>query len=321
MHNLSIRNNLKYLRSPTSGTPYDLFDAALHADSKRIKIVSGIPDFLDESPVERNQDNLQIDYEISAKPWRSNLDRTYGSIISHIEVNAISNHRDLIGKRISLLDIGCGASKFSNENILFRSILETTEYYAGVEPSWEMLKEATRDESPLFKLQDFTLVRAVGEALPFGNDSFDLITIKSTLDHCFDPNLVMRECYRVLKPGGLVVITLQNFKSWQRRVISTLMPRQYRKHRARDHHTSLFWPAKLRSDLTENGFSSIEIFGFKYLGLSRYKLAILEDILTYPLRKLMSKDGYHRLLKNFDGFMFAVAPNYCGIFIATAYKE
>lgn len=47
----------------------------------------------------------------------------------------------------------------------------------------------------------------VGDArkLPFANDSFDLVVGINMLHHVPDPDVVLKECYRILKPGGKVL--------------------------------------------------------------------------------------------------------------------
>jgi SAM-dependent methyltransferase len=49
--------------------------------------------------------------------------------------------------------------------------------------------------------------------LPFRGDSVDIIVSNSTLDHFAHPALIgtaLRELYRILKPGGTVLVTLDN---------------------------------------------------------------------------------------------------------------
>ncbi|HYI09803.1 MAG TPA: class I SAM-dependent methyltransferase [Thermoanaerobaculia bacterium] len=49
-------------------------------------------------------------------------------------------------------------------------------------------------------------VQAPAELLPFADTSFDLITIGFALRHFADLGVVFRECRRVLRPGGKLVI-------------------------------------------------------------------------------------------------------------------
>jgi ubiquinone/menaquinone biosynthesis C-methylase UbiE len=47
------------------------------------------------------------------------------------------------------------------------------------------------------------IVRAVGEAIPLENESIDVVYARQVLHHTRDLPLVLRECARVLRPGGV----------------------------------------------------------------------------------------------------------------------
>ena len=44
-------------------------------------------------------------------------------------------------------------------------------------------------------------------SLPFGNDTFDTVTCLEMLEHCKYPFIAVDEMVRVLKPGGVLVVT------------------------------------------------------------------------------------------------------------------
>ncbi len=56
------------------------------------------------------------------------------------------------------------------------------------------------------KHPQLTFILADATALPFGNDEFDAVTVSFGLRNVEDPRKVLAEMYRVLKPGGRVVI-------------------------------------------------------------------------------------------------------------------
>jgi ubiquinone/menaquinone biosynthesis C-methylase UbiE len=46
-----------------------------------------------------------------------------------------------------------------------------------------------------------------GEPLPFGGEEFDVVTMTAVLEHLDNPGEVLTECYRVLRPGGRLLLT------------------------------------------------------------------------------------------------------------------
>ncbi|MGA7119468.1 MAG: methyltransferase domain-containing protein [Polyangiaceae bacterium] len=51
-------------------------------------------------------------------------------------------------------------------------------------------------------------LRAYGEALPFGDASFDLVLSDNVIDHAESPSAVLSEIVRVLRPGGTLYFTV-----------------------------------------------------------------------------------------------------------------
>jgi SAM-dependent methyltransferase len=70
-----------------------------------------------------------------------------------------------------------------------------------------MLSHAKPDKNRIF-------IRAVGEELPVKSEAADIVVIKSVLDHCYDPFKVISESRRVLKKGGLILVSLSNRKAY-----------------------------------------------------------------------------------------------------------
>jgi SAM-dependent methyltransferase len=58
----------------------------------------------------------------------------------------------------------------------------------------------------------------VGAGLPFRSGSLDGILAGEIIEHLFDPGLLLRECRRVLRPGGMLVLTTPNLATAQDRL-------------------------------------------------------------------------------------------------------
>ena len=58
------------------------------------------------------------------------------------------------------------------------------------------------------------LREADGEHLPFDDTSFDLVYAHGVVQYTSDPAALIRECHRVLKPGGEAIFQVYNRISW-----------------------------------------------------------------------------------------------------------
>lgn len=94
---------------------------------------------------------------------------------------------------------------------------------------------------------------AVLNAAPFADGSFDAITMWNVFEHVYDPRAVIAEAARLLRPGGVLVITHPNLDSIDRRLfghtwIGYELPR----------HIYLFPSDLLRDLMAEYGLTEIE---------------------------------------------------------------
>jgi ubiquinone/menaquinone biosynthesis C-methylase UbiE len=71
--------------------------------------------------------------------------------------------------------------------------------------SRRMLTDAARKLAPFGNR--VTLLHHPAERLPFPEDTFDLVTCLEALEFMMEPRAALRELVRVLRPGGLLVIT------------------------------------------------------------------------------------------------------------------
>lgn len=57
-----------------------------------------------------------------------------------------------------------------------------------------------------------TILRGVGENIPFPDEFFDAVFCSNALDHVEDPKKTVEEIHRVLKKGGYFILTVEIFK-------------------------------------------------------------------------------------------------------------
>ncbi len=98
-----------------------------------------------------------------------------------------------------VLDIGCGAA---GKTLYYAKCGVTKIYGLDVVSSYE---EQATDLADIKGLSDkFEYVIADGRKLPFGDNTFDSIIMNDSLEHVDDPAIVISECHRVLKKGGVL---------------------------------------------------------------------------------------------------------------------
>lgn len=157
--------------------------------------------------------------------------------------------RNRIGRRIMfldghrrgrLLDIGCGTGWLLS--LMRRLGWEV----AGVEPS----AEAAVVAQERFGLQVF--IGALEEAM-FKNDTFDAITMQHVFEHLTDPVGTLNECFRVLRPGGQIVIVTPNVESLAHKIFKRSWLEV-----APPWHTYLWSPRALGSCIEKIGFTTVK---------------------------------------------------------------
>lgn len=100
----------------------------------------------------------------------------------------------------TLLDVGCGGGRFLNRMQKRGWQVEGSDFD----------EQATKKVSARYGIK--THIGDLSQcALPA--NSFDVITMSQTIEHLYTPEATLRECLRILKPGGLLVMTTPNVYS------------------------------------------------------------------------------------------------------------
>jgi ubiquinone/menaquinone biosynthesis C-methylase UbiE len=175
--------------------------------------------------------------------------------------------------------------------------------YLGLEPSPEQLQQ--RDISTL----GLGFVRATAEQIPLQDMVAQGVLMKEALDHCYDPSKVFSEAKRLLKPGGVLVVTITNDKSYFKR----LLPGINNAHKAKQtDHLFFFGPEDLKKLAQDAWFDRVSVETYNYLKFPRF-LEIALGWLGEPLNR--------SLLSLTDAIGQALLPGMGGGIILKAYTK
>ena len=99
------------------------------------------------------------------------------------------------------------------------------------------------------------IIKGDGQNMPIKSESFDSIVAGEIIEHLENPEIFLKESYRVLKENGKLIITTPNRKSWWNRITKSYFIK---------YHVSLFTKDELTLSLKKVGFSMEEFFFIPY---------------------------------------------------------
>lgn len=140
-----------------------------------------------------------------------------------------------------LLDVGCGNGQF------LATMRELGWEVVGVEPDGQAVKMAQ-------KRFGLNVYEGALEKISFPDNTFDAVTMSHVVEHLSDPIGILRECQRVLKKGGRLVVTVPNIESLGHRLY-----REAWLHLDPPRHLFLFSPSTLRGCVEQAGLKVLEL--------------------------------------------------------------
>ena len=170
---------------------------------------------------------------------------------------------------ITFLDVGCGRGEF------LRGFIECGVAGYGVDQS-----RAAEQYCPnaTLKISDIE-----NEGIPYEDNFFDVVYSKSVIEHFYYPERIVREIFRVLKPGGMVITLCPDWAF------------NYRIYFEDYTHRTPFMQSSLRDILLIHGFTGVLVERFRQLpllwGAGKYLLPLAEltRVLCPSLLKPYSK--------------------------------
>jgi ubiquinone/menaquinone biosynthesis C-methylase UbiE len=169
-----------------------------------------------------------------------------------------------------VLDAACGAAPG------LRYFDERVEQVVGLDISSAALRAARGI------LPDAQLVQAnLDVPMPFGDRTYDLIVLREAIEHVRDGETTLRDCLRVLRPGGCVAITTPNL--WDARRPIFALTRRTWSGDADPTHTHLYTPREMASLLRHIGYHAIRVrTGFKPIVRVGGKRLPVQAAIPYP---------------------------------------
>jgi ubiquinone/menaquinone biosynthesis C-methylase UbiE len=155
-----------------------------------------------------------------------------------------------------VLDVGCGSAMVADR------IADLDVHYVGMDfGAPHILYAATKFSSAKGSLL-LSFARGDAAGLPFAAGTFDVVVMSEVIEHLIRPELAVWEVARVLRPGGVFVMTTNNASevplrsplshlfAWIEKAVGASVPRLISLR-------PWVWPEKVHSDLLPEGSGDV----------------------------------------------------------------
>ena len=155
----------------------------------------------------------------------------------------------------NLLDIGCGTGY-----LIDMLAKDKNAKYTGLDLSPEMLKEANKK-----KIKNAVFIEGKSDELPFEDNTFDIVTCSQSFHHYPETDNPLKEALRVLKPGGLYIISDTGVGPFK--MLGVKIDDYIYRHFSNSGDCNISYMEKMIKDMTRNGF---EIVNYKKINTFIY---------------------------------------------------
>src|SRR5262245_61971007 len=164
------------------------------------------------------------------------------------------------GARGRLLDLGCGTGGVLPHLAPYGEAI-------GLDPAPEAAKYCRQREVPM--------VVGSGLELPFADGSFDAVLALDVIEHVADDVALLREARRVLRPGGVLLVTVP------------ALPWLWSSHDDVNHHFRRYTLTTLQQSLGRGGFRRERV--------SYYNATLLPLAIARKFIQRLARDDEHHL--------------------------
>lgn len=175
-----------------------------------------------------------------------NLERDRYKLGERLFLNVLGKENNIK----NVLDVGCGNGEFG-DILAHYGFLVT--YVDGADCCVSYLRNKGKE---CYQLD------LEKENLPFENGSFDVIVSLDVIEHLWNIKHYLNEIRRVLRYGGVLIITTQNYNCWRFRMMSLIG--RWEKVAYQSRHKK-FYTVKSFKDELERYFNVIGMSGLLYI--------------------------------------------------------
>lgn len=204
----------------------------------------------------KDQNEINKFNELAHEWW--NLDGEFRTLhqINPTRLNFIQSHIDINNKKI--LDVGCGGG------ILSEAMAKQGAQVTGIDLAPQSIEIAKLHLYESNLSIDYQCIEIEAFA-SLNSEQYDVITCMEMLEHVPNPELIIKHCYSILKPGGYAFFSTlnRNIASYALGVIAAeyilkLVPRGTHEYK------KFIKPSELRQMLSHNNFEIHKIKGISY---------------------------------------------------------
>ena len=149
-----------------------------------------------------------------------------------------------------VLDMGAGAGRHAFEVFRRGARIVALDYDAAELKDVLATLAAMIESDEVPRDSQALCVNGDGTRLPFPDDTFDRIICSEVMEHIPDDRAAAAELARVLKPGGIIAVTVP---TWFPEKICWAINDEYRAPKAVGGHVRIFSEAELRRKLRDTG--------------------------------------------------------------------
>ena len=209
-------------------------------------------------------DGLRDFYENPAVPLSSGPDR------ARRQARMLTRVLGTVPARALIVDIGCGDGLATS----VAARVNPGHQFVGIDWSADALRQA--------QARGLALIRAgvEGPGLPLASDCADVVIMSEVIEHLVDTDSALDEAWRVLKPGGSLLLSTPNLAAWYNRALLVLgiqpvfsevsLRGVYGRPGSQvAGHLHMFTRRALTGLLAARGFGSIKVEGARYHDVPR----------------------------------------------------